>query len=129
MRPRPIRASPFETLASQAPQHEGKDHNHFQGEKPMSFYDATVPLFTQMLTALTGIINKAEAHCQAKGIQPDVLLSARLYPDMLPFTKQIQLACDFAAKSTARLAHVEVPSTADTEKSFDELRQRLARTI
>jgi len=95
----------------------------------MSFYDATVPLFTQMLTALTGIINKAEAHCQAKGIQPDVLLSARLYPDMLPFTKQIQLACDFAAKSTARLAHVEVPSTADTEKSFDELRQRLARTI
>jgi uncharacterized protein len=95
----------------------------------MSFYDATVPLFIQVLTALTGILNKAEAHSQAKGIQPEVLLSARLYPDMLPFTRQIQLACDFAAKGSARLAHVEVPATADTEKSFDELRQRLAKTI
>lgn len=95
----------------------------------MSFYDATVPLFIQMLTALTGILNKAEAHCQAKGIQPEVLLSARLYPDMLPFARQIQLACDFSAKGSARLAHVEVPSTPDTEKSFDELRQRLSRTI
>jgi uncharacterized protein len=95
----------------------------------MSFYDATVPLFIQMLSALTGILNKAEAHCQAKGIQQEVLLSARLYPDMLPFTKQVQLACDFAGKSAARLAHVEVPATPDTEKSFDELRQRLSRTI
>lgn len=95
----------------------------------MPIYDATVPLFIHMLTSLTGIINKAEAHCQAKGIQPEVLLSARLYPDMLPFTKQVQLACDFAAKGSARLAHVEVPSTTDTEKSFDELRQRLSRTI
>ena len=95
----------------------------------MSFYDATVPLFIQMLTALTGILTKAEAHCERKGIAPEVMLSARLYPDMLPFTKQVQLACDFAGKSAARLADVEVPSTADTEKSFDELRQRLARTI
>ena len=55
----------------------------------MAIYDATVPLFIQMLTSLSGILNKAEAHCQAKGIQPDVMLSARLYPDMLPFTKQI----------------------------------------
>jgi len=78
----------------------------------MSFYDATVPLFIQMLTALTGLLNKAEAHCQAKGIQPEVLLSARLYPDMLPLTKQIQLACDFAAKSSARLAHVEADDRA-----------------
>jgi uncharacterized protein len=95
----------------------------------MSFYDATVPLFTQMLTALAGLLNKAEVHCQAKGIQPEVLLSARLYPDMLPLSKQVQLASDFAAKSSARLAHVEVPSIPDTEKSFDELRQRLAKTV
>jgi uncharacterized protein len=95
----------------------------------MSLYDTTVPLFVQMLTALTGLISKAEAHCQAKGIQPEVLFSARLYPDMLPLSKQVQLACDFAAKSSARLAHAEVPSTADTEKSFAELRQRLAKTI
>jgi uncharacterized protein len=95
----------------------------------MSFYDATVPAFLQILGSLTGILNKAEAHCQAKNIQPEVMLGARLYPDMLPFTRQIQLACDFAAKGCARLSQSEVPVTADTEKTFDELRQRLARTI
>jgi uncharacterized protein len=95
----------------------------------MSFYDATVPAFLQILGSLTGILNKAEAHCQAKNIQPDVLLGARLYPDMLPLTRQIQLVCDFAAKGCARLAHSEVPVTPDTEKTFDELRQRLARTV
>jgi hypothetical protein len=95
----------------------------------MSVYGSTVPAFVQMLTALTGLINKAEVYCQIQGIQPEVLLSARLYPDMLPFSRQIQLACDFAAKSAARLAQVEVPTTPDAEKSFDELRQRLAKTI
>ena len=95
----------------------------------MSFYDATVPAFLQILGGLTGILTKAEAHCKAKNIAPEVLLSARLYPDMLPFSKQIQLACDFAAKSCARLAQVEVPTTPDTEKTFDELKQRLAKTI
>ena len=95
----------------------------------MSFYDASVPAFLQILGSLSGILTKAEAHCKAKNIQPDVLLGARLYPDMLPFTKQIQLVCDFAAKSCARLAHSEVPSTPDTEKTFDELRQRLAKTV
>ena len=94
----------------------------------MSFYDATVPAFLQILGSLTGLLTKAEAHCKAKNIQPEVLLSARLYPDMLPLSRQIQLACDFAAKSCARLTHSEVPVTADTEKSFDELKQRLART-
>ena len=58
-----------------------------------------------------------------------MLLNARLYPDMLPLSKQIQLACDFAAKGCARLTHSEVPSTPDTEKTFDELRQRLAKTV
>jgi uncharacterized protein len=95
----------------------------------MSFYDAAVPAYLQILGSLTGILNKAEAHCKAKNIQPEVLLSARLYPDMLPFSKQIQLASDFAAKGCARLTHSEVPSTPDTEKSFEELRQRLAKTI
>ena len=95
----------------------------------MSFYDSTVPVFINILGALNGLLNKAEAHCKAKNIQPEVMLGMRLYPDMLPLTKQFQLACDFAAKGSARLAHVEVPATADTEKSFDELRQRLAKTI
>ena len=95
----------------------------------MSFYDATVAAYLQVLNALPGLLNKAEAYCKAKNIQPEVLLSARLYPDMLPLSRQIQLACDFAAKGCARLAHVEVPTTADTEKSLEELRQRLAKTI
>jgi uncharacterized protein len=95
----------------------------------MSFYDSTVPAFSQMLSNLSGLLKKAEAHCKAKNIQPEVLLNARLYPDMLPFTKQIQLACDFAGKGSARLAQIDVPSTPDTEKSFEELQQRLAKTV
>jgi hypothetical protein len=95
----------------------------------MSFYDAAVPAYLQMLNSLSGLITKAEAHCKAKNIQPDVILGSRLFPDMLPFSKQIQLVSDFAAKGCARLTHSEVPSTPDTEKSFDELKQRLAKTI
>jgi hypothetical protein len=95
----------------------------------MSFYDAAVPAYLQILTSLSGLLTKAEAHCKAKNIQPDVLLGARLYPDMLPLSKQIQLASDFAAKGCARLTHSEVPSTPDTEKTFDELKQRLANTV
>ena len=63
-----------------------------------------------------------------KNVQPDVLLGARLYPDMLPLSRQIQLVCDFAAKTSARLTQSDVPSTPDTEKTFDELKARLART-
>ena len=95
----------------------------------MSFYDASVPAFLQILGSLTGILNKAEAHCKAKNINPEIILASRLYPDMLPFSKQIQLVSDFAAKGCARLTHSEVPSTPDTEKTFEELRQRLAKTI
>ncbi len=95
----------------------------------MSFYDATVPAFLQILGSLSGLLAKADAHCKARNIAPEVLLSARLYPDMLPFSRQIQLASDFAAKGCARLTHSEVPSTPDTEKSFEELKQRLTKTI
>jgi hypothetical protein len=95
----------------------------------MSFYDASVPAFQQILGSLSGLLTKAETHCKAKNIEPEVLLGARLYPDMLPLSRQIQLTCDFAAKACARLTHSEVPSTPDTEKTFDELKQRLARTI
>jgi len=94
----------------------------------MSFYDATVPAFLQILGSLSGLLTKAEAHCKAKNISPDVLLGARLYPDMLPLTKQIQIASDFAAKTCARLTGSEVPVTPDTEKTFDELKHRLAST-
>lgn len=95
----------------------------------MSFYDAVVPAYLQMLNSLTGLLTKAEAHCAAKKIDPSVLLGSRLFPDMLPLSKQIQLASDFAAKGCARLTHSELPSMPDTEKTFEELKQRLAKTI
>ena len=95
----------------------------------MSFHDAAVPAYLQILGSLTGILTKAEAHCAAKNIAPEVLLGARLYPDMLPLSKQIQLVCDFAAKGCARLTGSEVPAVPDTEKTFEELKARLARTI
>ena len=94
----------------------------------MSFYDATVPAYLQTLNSLAGLLTKAEAYCEAKKIQPDVLLASRLYPDMLPLSKQIQLATDFATRGCASVTHSEVPQTPDTEKTFAELRQRLAKT-
>ncbi|WP_441234246.1 DUF1993 domain-containing protein [Bradyrhizobium sp. 930_D9_N1_4] len=95
----------------------------------MSFHDAVVPAYLQMLNSMTGLLAKAEAHCTAKKIDPAVLLGSRLFPDMLPLSKQIQLVSDFATKGCARLTHSEVPSNPDTEKTFEELKQRLARTI
>ena len=95
----------------------------------MSFHDAVVPAYLQMLNSLTGLLTKAEAHCAAKKIDPSVLLGSRLFPDMLPLSKQIQLVSDFATKGCARLTHSEVPSNPDTEKTFEELKQRLAKTI
>ncbi|WBL80418.1 DUF1993 domain-containing protein [Bradyrhizobium xenonodulans] len=95
----------------------------------MSFHDAVVPAYLQMLNSLIGLLTKAEAHCAAKKIDPSVLLGSRLFPDMLPLSKQVQLVSDFAAKGCARLTHSEVPSMPDTETSFAELKQRLAKTI
>ena len=77
----------------------------------MSLYDAAVPAYLQILASLSGLLTKAEAHCTAKKIAPEVLLGSRLYPDMLPLSKQIQLASDFATRGCARLTQSEVPST------------------
>jgi uncharacterized protein len=93
----------------------------------MSLYEASVPAFLQILGSLQGILTKADAHCKAKNIAPEVLLGARLYPDMLPLSRQIQMVCDFAMKASARLSQSDVPSTPDTEKTFDELKARLGK--
>lgn len=92
----------------------------------MSLHPIAVPAFLQILKGMSGALAKAEAHCEAKKIQPEALLNARLYPDMFTLTKQVQLAGDFAAKSCARLTGAEVPSYPDVEKSFAELIQRVA---
>jgi uncharacterized protein len=93
----------------------------------MSFYDAVVPAYLQILGSLPAILTKAEAHCKARNIAPETILTARLYPDMLPFTRQVQFVADFAMKGCARLSQSDVPTTPDTEKSFEELKVRLAK--
>ncbi len=95
----------------------------------ISMYDACAPRFAGMLRNLDAILDKAQAHAVAKRIDPAVLMSARLFPDMLPFVKQVQIATDHAKGAVARLAGVDVPRFEDTEQSFEELRARLAKTI
>ena len=95
----------------------------------ISMYQASVPVLIRMLTNLKGILQKAAAHAKAKKIDEAALLDARLYPDMFGFTRQIQIACDFARNIGARLAGVEPPSYEDNEKTFAELVSRVDRSI
>jgi hypothetical protein len=92
-------------------------------------YQASVPAFLKMLKNLSAILDKAEAFAAARKIDPEVLLNWRLAPDMFPLTRQIQIAADFAKGTTARLAGAEVPKYADEEKSFAELKARIAKTV
>ena len=96
---------------------------------PLSMYQASVPVFVQMLTSLRAVLDKAEAHATAKKIDPSVLLSSRLFPDMFPLTRQVQLTSDFAKGPIARLAGQEPPKWEDKEASFAELRARVDKTI
>jgi hypothetical protein len=95
----------------------------------ISMYAASVPVFKQQLGGLDGLLEKAEAHAAARKIDPAVLLQARLFPDMYPFTKQVQIAADFAKGAPARLAGIEVPSYEDNEQTFADLRARIAKTL
>ena len=95
----------------------------------ISMYQASAPRLANMLRNLDAILAKAQAHATAKKIDPAALLAARLFPDMLPFVKQVQIATDHAKGCVARLAGVEVPKFEDSEQSFDELRARIARII
>ena len=92
-------------------------------------YERTVPVFTHALGAMAKILAKAEAHCAARRIDPAVLLGARLFPDMLPLTGQIQSASDSAKFAAARLTGTTGPSFADTETTFEELHARIAKTL
>mgnify|MGYP001230990173 CR=1 FL=1 len=94
-----------------------------------SLYDASVPVLIRGLNNLSAILDKAEAHAAAGGPSTDVLAEMRLAPDMLPLARQIHLASDSAKGCGARLAGVPVPSYPDTEKTFAELKQRIARTV
>jgi uncharacterized protein len=96
---------------------------------PLSMYHASVPVITRMLGNLTDILKKGEAFAAAKKIDPSVLINARLAPDMFPLARQIQIATDVTKGGIARLAGVDVPSYADTETTFPELYERIAKTV
>ncbi|HEX9904280.1 MAG TPA: DUF1993 domain-containing protein [Propylenella sp.] len=96
---------------------------------PISMYQASVPVFQRTLNALSAILDKAVAHALQERIDAATLLTARLAPDMLPFTSQVQIATDHAKGAAARLAGREVPKYPDTEQTFDELKARIAKTL
>ena len=95
----------------------------------MSMSNASIPVFEIGLSALSALLDKAEAHAEAKRIDPTVLLNARLFPDMFAFTRQVQSACDQAKNGGARLAGVDPPRYEDNEKTIAELRTRIAKTV
>lgn len=95
----------------------------------LSMYAASVPVFKQILGSLSAILDKAEAHAAEKKIDQAALLQFRLFPDMLPFVRQVQIAADFAKGCAARLGGEAVPAYEDSEQSFAELKARIARTL
>ncbi|MGQ0654650.1 MAG: DUF1993 domain-containing protein [Betaproteobacteria bacterium] len=95
----------------------------------LSMYQASAPRFVNMLNALSAILDKAQAHAEARKIEPTALTAFRLYPDMFPLTRQVQIACDTAKGAVARLAGVEIPKHEDTEQTFAELKARIASTV
>ena len=95
----------------------------------LSMYQASTVRFAAMLRNLSAILDKAGAHAAARKIEPAALTGFRLYPDMLPFTRQVQIACDSAKGAVARLAGVEVPKHEDSEQTFAELQSRIAKTL
>ena len=92
-------------------------------------YQASAPRFANTLKNLSAILDKAKAHAEAKKIDEQVLTASRLYPDMFALARQVQIACDSAKGAVARLAGVEIPKHEDTEKTFDELKERIAKTL
>jgi len=94
----------------------------------LTMHQAAIPATTRVLGNLSGILGKAAAHCAQRKIEPAALLGYRLYPDMFPLTRQVQLGTDFAKGMGARLAGIEVPKFPDTETSFEELQARIAKT-
>ena len=95
----------------------------------ISMHAASIPVFQQMLRGLSNVLTKAAAFAEEKKFDPSVLVQARLYPDMFPLSRQVQIACDFAKGMAARLAGVDVPAYEDHEQTLDELQQRIAKTL
>ncbi|MEQ1488755.1 MAG: DUF1993 domain-containing protein [Methylotenera sp.] len=94
-----------------------------------SMFETTIPPLKRTLSNLANLLKKAEEHADAKNIEHSVLLNSRLYPDMYPLIRQVQIATDMSKGAAARLAGLEIPKYEDTETTFDELYARIAKTI
>jgi len=95
----------------------------------ISMSSASLPIFHTMLGNLSHFLDKGLAHAQARKFDPAVLASYRLAPDMLPFTRQIQIACDAAKNGVARMAGIEAPKFEDDEQTFEQLKARITKTL
>jgi uncharacterized protein len=95
----------------------------------ISMFKISVPIFVQFLTALSAVLEKAAAHCEAKKIEPAALLNARLFPDMFPLVRQVRAATDHAVNAAARLAGAEPLKFDNNEASFAELRERISKAV
>ncbi|MCE2871123.1 MAG: DUF1993 domain-containing protein [Oxalobacteraceae bacterium] len=95
----------------------------------ISMFQASVPRIVNMLTNLSHLLDKAQAHVDAKKLNEAALTQFRLYPDMFPLARQVQIACDTAQGVVARLAGVEIPTVEDTEVSIADLKQRISKTM
>jgi hypothetical protein len=96
---------------------------------PISMYDASIPPMIRMLTNLKAVLKKGAADAKARKYDPKVLVEGRLYPDMFPLARQVQIATDVAKAAAARLAGKTPPKYADNESTFPELIARVDRTI
>lgn len=95
----------------------------------ISMYQVSVPRFVNILTNLSGILDKTQAHVDAMKIDQSALTTYRLFPDMFAMARQVQIACDTAKGAVARLAGVDIPAYEDTEQTLAELKVRIAKTI
>lgn len=95
----------------------------------LSLYDLSIPVLRRGLANLTVILDKGAAHAAARKFEPATLVQARLFPDMFPLSRQVQITCDTAKGAAARLAGIDIPRHEDTETSFEELKQRVAKTL
>lgn len=95
----------------------------------LTMYDSAIPTLKRMLTNLSAILKKGEAHADAKKIDQSILLNARLAPDMYALTRQVQIATDMSKGAVARLAGLEIPKYEDNETTFADLQARIAKTV
>ena len=94
----------------------------------LTMYECSIPIFLRYLDNLSSLLEKGASYASEKEIEHSILVNARLYPNMLPLSRQVQIACDATKGAAARLSGVESPKHEDDETTFEELQARIAKT-